>query len=522
MRGLSVAAGAAALFALAALPSPAHPAESHPVDLRPDDPAPLASLSKAELALVDALTWGVDSATLRAFGTQGRDTWLKAQLRPAAGDRLPEAARARLEALPSRTIPVADLVRDFDARARAAAALSDPDQRAAARKDVQQGMTDVFRDTTTAFVLRALYSPDQLRERLVWFWLNHFNVHQAKANLRLLVGDYVDTAIRPHALGRFRDLVMATLRHPAMLRYLDNADNAAGRLNENYAREIMELHTMGVGSGYTQKDVEELARILTGAGIALRPDTPRLKPELQPLLIQDGLFMFNPARHDFVDKVLLGHAVKGRGFAEIEEAVDILCRQPATARRVARQLATWFVADDPPPALVDRMARRFTETDGDIAAVVEAMLRAPEFSATIGTRAKDPVRFVVSALRLAYDGKVIVNAAPVQGWLNRLGEGLFNHQTPDGYPLVSTAWTGPGQMTTRFEIARQIGSGPAGLFKQAGTDAPDQPAFPQLQNAVYFAALQARLSDRTRAALDRAVSPQDWNTLFLSSPEFMQ
>ena len=166
-----------------------------------------------------------------------------------------------------------------------------------------------------------------------------------------------------------------------MLRYLDNAQNAAGHINENYAREIMELHTMGVGSGYTQHDVEELARILTGVGIDAAPEPPKLKPELESQLVRDGLFEFNPARHDYGDKTFLGHAIKGRGFAEVDEALDILARQPATAHHIAQRLALYFVADDPPKALVDRMAATFLQSDGDIAAVVRAMVVAPEFAA---------------------------------------------------------------------------------------------------------------------------------------------
>src|SRR3984893_5604528 len=154
--------------------------------------------------------------------------------------------------------------------------MTDVDQKAAAQQAVQQAMNDIAKQAATRSILRALYAPDQLRERMSWFWFNHFNVHQYKANLRVLVGDYEDKAIRAHALGRFRDLLEATLRHPAMLRYLDNADNAAGHINENYAREIMELHTMGVCSGYTQKDVEELARVLTGVGIDANPENPKL------------------------------------------------------------------------------------------------------------------------------------------------------------------------------------------------------------------------------------------------------
>ena len=171
--------------------------------------------------------------------------------------------------------------------------------------------------------------------------------------------------------------------------------------------------------------------------------------------------------------------------------------------------------------LVERMTQTFTRTSGDVASVLDTLFHAPESEAPLGARFKDPVRYVLSAVRLAYDAKVIVNTAPIQNWFNRLAEGLYNHQTPDGYAIKATAWNGPGQMMTRFEIARQIGSNSAGLFKLAGPDAAELPAFPLLQNALYFSALSHRLGNATQAALDKAISPQDWNTLFLSSPEFM-
>jgi uncharacterized protein (DUF1800 family) len=170
------------------------------------------------------------------------------------------------------------------------------------------------------------------------------------------------------------------------------------------------------------------------------------------------------------------------------------------------------------------MAQTFKSTDGDIAAVLAAMVHAPEFTASLkpGAKFKDPVQYVFSAVRLAYDDKVILNTQPIQGWLNRLGEGLFNHETPDGYSMASASWNGPGQMTLRFEIARQIGSGSSGLFKPDLPNAVDQPAFPLIQNSLYFNGLRQTLGPTTLTALDQAISPQDWNTLFLSSPEFMR
>jgi uncharacterized protein (DUF1800 family) len=474
-----------------------------------------------DLALVDTITWGVTPASMAAFQSAGREKWLQSQLHPPSGTRLPEAAQSQIDALPLIQKSAFELATKFDAQARTANQMTDPDQKRSAQQAVQQAMTEVAKQAATRSILRALYSPDQLRQRMTWFWFNHFNVHQYKANLRVLVGAYEENAIRAHALGRFRDLLEATLRDPAMLRYLDNADNTAGHINENYAREIMELHTMGVGSGYSQKDVEELARILTGVGIDLKPEDPKLKPELQSQLVRDGLFEFNPARHDYGDKVFLGQIINGRGFAEVEQALDILCRHPATARHISRQIAIYFVGDDPPAALVERMSHAFVHSDGAIASVLDTLFHSPEFTASLGTRFKDPVRYVLSAVRLAYDSKVIVNTGPIQNWFNRLAEGLYNHQTPDGYSMASTTWTGPGQMMTRFEIARQIGSNSAGLFRSPELDASELPAFPLLENSLYFSSLRYTLGNATKAALDKAVSPQEWNTLLLSSPEFM-
>ena len=483
-----------------------------------------ADIAPRDLALIDRLTFGANASTVAHLESLGAERWLQEQLHPPTNLTLPEAAQAQIEAMPDVHKLPFDLASALDQQGKAANQITDPDIKKAAQQVYQQGMNDRTRQAAARSILRAIYAPDQLRERMTWFWFNHFNVHQYKANLRVLVGDYEGNTIRPRALGKFRDLLAATLHHPAMLRYLDNADNAVGHINENYAREIMELHTMGVGSGYTQADVEALAHILTGVGIDINAQDPKLKPELMPQLVRDGAFEFNPARHDYSDKMFLGHTIKGRGLAEVDEAIDLLSRHPATALHLSRQIATYFVGDTPPESLVKQMAATFEKTDGDIAAVLATMVHAPEFVATLkpGARFKDPVQYVYSAVRLAYDNKVILNTLPIQGWLNRLAEGLFNRETPDGYSLTSAAWSGPGQMMIRFEIARQIGSGSAGLFKPDVPNAVDQPAFPQLQNALYFNGLRQTLSQTTLAALDQAVSPQDWNTLFLSSPEFMR
>jgi uncharacterized protein (DUF1800 family) len=476
----------------------------------------------ADLALLNRVSWGISVSSGAELERVGADRWLQGQLHPAPGDHLPPAAEAQIKALTIAREPMAQLVRDADAANRFGGGLPTLGQRNTAQSLYQQGMNELARQAAMRSLLRDLYSEDQLKEQMTWFWMNHFNVQQSKGAIRAMVGDYEETAIRPRALGHFRELLEATLRHPAMLRYLDNADNAAGHLNENYARELMELHTMGVGSGYTQQDVQELARILTGVGIDLSPADPKLAPQHAADLVHVGLFEFNPNRHDYGDKVFLGHVIKGRGFGEVEEALDILCREPATARHVSLELAQYFVSDNPPPELVDAMAASFQRSNGDIAQVLETMFQSRAFRASFGTKFKDPIHYAVSAVRLAYDDKLILNTGPIQAWLNQLAEGLYAHETPDGYAMMASGWNGPGQLSQRFEIAHQIGGGSAGLFKAQAPGAPDPPAFPQLQNALYFNQIAPTLSPSTASALDKAASPEDWNALFLASPEFMR
>jgi uncharacterized protein (DUF1800 family) len=474
-----------------------------------------------DAAWAERLGWG-PSAAPGTGPAPGSDAWLRHQLddRP---DSLPPAVQAQIDAMRISQERVAALVVETDAMQRDLKAITDPEQKKAAREAYQKAMNGLADEARRRFVLRALYSPDQLRERMTWFWFNHFNVQAGKRDIRAMVGDYEET-IRAHALGRYRDLLEATLRHPAMLRYLDNDQNAKGKINENYAREIMELHSMGVGSGYSQADVQELARILTGVGVDQKPDAPRLKPELQPLYIRAGLFEFNPARHDFGTKHFLGHTIQGSGFGEVEQALDLIADSPATAHHVSLKLATYFMGDRPPSALVDRMAAKFRQSHGDIAEVLKTMIRSREFSGSLGSGFKDPVGYTLSAVRLAYGDRLVTNAQPVVGWIRQIGEGLYDHETPDGYDLSSAAWSAPGQMATRFDIARQLGNGAARLFQPADTapGTPPPPAqVPVLKDAPIIAARMPMLGKPTLAALGQARSPAEWNALYFSSPEFM-
>ena len=473
-----------------------------------------APIDQEKIAAANRVSWGINTSALNANQQE--------EASATEADRmLPTAAAEQIASMRIAHEPMAQLVIEMNAQKKAANALTDPAQKQAALKAYQQAMADLAREAATRSILRNLYSPAQLREQMTWFWFNHFTVRAATRDIRAMVGDYEDR-IRGLALGRFRDLLEATLRHPAMLRYLDNDQNALGHINENYAREIMELHSMGVGSGYTQKDVQELARILTGVGVSLNPDPPKLKRELQPLLIRDGLFEFNPNRHDFGPKQFLDHTIKGSGFDEVEQALDLIAASPATAHHVSSQVAAYFIGDTPSPALVDRLVAAWRHSDGDIPAVLRALFQSQEYRASLGQTFKHPDHYVISAVRYAYGGQVILNADPIIKWLNLMGEDLYNHETPDGYPMSASAWTGPGQMETRFEIARAIGNGAAGLFRPRGAGAATPPAPPQLQNALYYNGLAKTLSPATRAVLDQANSPQQWNMLFLASPDFMR
>jgi uncharacterized protein (DUF1800 family) len=472
--------------------------------------------------VANRITWGATPGTVERMQTMGLRAYVEAQLHPGDAAGLPAEVQAQIDAMTIVQRPLVDLVQDMEQRRKDAEANTEDEAKKTAKQAYQAEMNRLAREAAARHLLRALYSPHQVQEEMTWFWLNHFSVHQAKSNLRAMLGDYEETAIRPQALGKFRDLLGAVVQHPAMLRYLDNEQNAAGRINENFARELMELHTLGLDAGYTQHDVQELARVLTGVGVRLGSNTPALRKELQAFYVRRGLFEFNPARHDFAAKELLGHPIRSRGLAELDEALDRLARNPATARFVCRKLLSYWLTDEPPQPLLQAMVQAFERSDGDIAKTLEVLFTSPDFSRTEQQKFKDPVRFVVSAVRLAYDEKPVRNVGPMLNWINRMGEPLYGRATPDGYSLQSAAWASPGQLSTRFEVAKAIASGSAGLFRTEGLPAQERAAFPQLANALYYQFIVKTLGPATLKALEQAASPQEWNTFLLSSPEMMR
>jgi uncharacterized protein (DUF1800 family) len=401
----------------------------------------------------------------------------------------------------------------------------------------QQAANAVVLELSEQKLLRAIYGERQLQEVLADFWFNHFNVDARKNRVRFLITEYERDAIRPHVLGRFRSLLGAVAKSPAMLVYLDNfmsvdpeaASTAGARpsgarrrpggfaaprpqnpagvqarmprgLNENYARELMELHTLGVDGGYSQKDVVEVARAFTGWTL----ENPR----------QGGGFRFNSRLHDDREKTVLGHRIKaGGGIEDGEQVLDILARHPATARFVATKLARRFVSDEPPQALVERATARFVATGGDLREVTRTLLLSPEFLAADAyrTKVKTPFEFLVSSIR-AVNAQVEVARGLVRT-MQELGMPLYQCQPPTGYKDTADAWTNTGALVSRMNVAQSLGANRlAGVRVETASDLGEDVA----------AALGHDISVTTRATIGKAGTVPERLALALGSPEFQR
>ena len=518
---------------------------------------PIAALAaQADLAtpqqaahVLNRLGYGARPGDIERVQQMGVQRYIEAQLDPASLP-LPPALQQRLDAIAINRQSTGSVLSDF--LAVRLQAKDEDDQR---RQQRRATVVRIAEETAHVRLVRAIDSPRQLEEVMVDFWFNHFNVFSGKGLDRALVGSYERDAIRPHAMGTFRELLGATAKHPAMLYYLDNYLSTAADfqqrgaaqkgatpkargsgLNENYARELMELHTLGVDGGYTQTDVTELARMLTGWTFDPRQ-----------LVKSEQTFRFSAERHDGGDKLWLGHHVGNQGQREGEFALDVLARHPATARHLSVLLAQYFVQDDPPPALVERMAQRYLSTGGDIRSVLRTLFFSPEFMApaAVGSKFKTPYQFVVSAARAA--DVPVNNVRPLLGALNQLGMPLYGCQTPDGYKNTRTAWLNPDALSRRIAFASSLAGGKLPLAQvpdmpaaggdgtpprerrvdatpaKAGTDLPaDLPAdLPVLDAAPLLTTLGPVISARTSDTVAR--NPQALRAaMLLGSPDFMQ
>jgi uncharacterized protein (DUF1800 family) len=450
---------------------------------------------------LNRLAFGPTLEELRHVKTVGVERFIAEQLDPGS---IPEPAelRWRLDQLDTLKLNAVQLRQLYGPLPALRGFKPNPELEKAQRERVRV----VLRDASETRIQRAVLSRRQLQEVMVDFWFNHFNVYSGKGLGDVWIGNYEEQAIRPFVLRRFRDLLFATTKHPAMLVYLDNAQNSApgspgarGKgLNENFAREVMELHTLGVDGGYTQEDVITLARILTGWTV--NPPDTRFYPE--------HAAVFDGARHDYSPKVFLGHTIKSSGKAEGEEALDILARSPATARHISFELAQYLVADEPPAALVDRLAARFLETDGDIRELLEILFTSPEFWDSYGEKYKTPYQFVMSAVRAA--GVPVGDVRPLLRVLDQLGMPLYGCLTPDGYKNTEEAWLSPDTTTRRIGLATAFARSSLGL------SAGEKPVDPGHLEAIFGMTITGVTRDAIKDA-PPALRP----ALILGSPDFM-
>ena len=458
-------------------------AASHSAALPPAPMVAMRELTADQQAAqaVNRLTFGPRPGEIERVNAMGTDRWIERQLEPegitdAALDGVMQglpvwamSPKALVDSFPPQDIYIRNL-RTARGMAPNAQLVMTPDDSIAFKSMNDRG-NQYFNQFQAAKVLRAQMSERELVEVLTDFWENHFSVYAGKMPTRYTLLEYDRDVIRPRVLGKFRDLLGAVAHSSAMLYYLDNFQSAAdsnhmtlpeirqaektGRrpvnhrrngLNENYGRELLELHTLGVDGGYTQKDVIAVARALTGWTL----NDPRA----------GGEFVFKEGMHDAEPKIVLGHTLApGRGEADGEEVLDIVARHPATAHYIAFKLVRRFVSDSPSTALVDRAAETFRRTDGDLRAVMRTILTSPEFFSRAAYRAKvkDPFELVLSARR-------IMNASPDTSastayQIQRMGEQLFGHLAPNGWPETGDQWINAGSLLDRINFGVQVGSG---------------------------------------------------------------
>ena len=438
-------------------------------DAKIDVPKDRAAIEHA----LNRLAYGPRPGDIDRVERMGLSSWIEQQLHPDGIDD--SALKARLPEQPARPSQVTD------------------------QKELRQWGRQSVQALGAEKVTRAVYSERQLEEQLVDFWFNHFNVYAGKGRTSEWLVDYERHSIRPHVFGKFRDLLEATAKSPAMLFYLDNwlsADPAAAErqqalqqqraarlgnaqnqqqaqnrkrgLNENYGRELLELHTLGVDGGYTQKDIIEVARAFTGWTIApanqqaanlaaRRPNARGLQAQLAQGAVQEGEFRFTPALHDTGEKIVLGHKLKGgRGIEDGEEVLNIVARHPSTAHHIAYELAQRFVSDEPPKELVERAAKTFRDTDGDLREVVRTIITSDEFFAkeARGAKVKTPLEFVASAARATE--RDLPDARPLLQALMQMGMPLYMCQPPTGYDDTADTWVSAGALVSRMNMAQRL------------------------------------------------------------------
>jgi uncharacterized protein (DUF1800 family) len=425
--------------------------------------------------LVGRATFGTRPQDVAEVLRMGSRAWLERQLHPEKIDD--SALTARLAGFPVTGMGPAELMQHFPPpgalRKQTAAQRASGGSAVAAMDSVRRrpggGPQRMVSELVAVKLNRAAFSERQLEEVMTDFWFNHFNVFAGKRPVAWLVQDYEEKAIRPHVFGKFEDLLVATATHPAMLLFLDNAQSVAPGvmpvraassarparergINENYARELMELHTLGVDGGYTQQDVHEVARVFTGWTLDRRPGAGmQQRGEVH--------FLFRPRLHDGGVKMVRGERIAPAGQEEGLRLLHRLAHDPATAHHIARELAVAFVSDQPDPAFVEQLAQTFLRTDGDLREVTRQLFLSEAFYApkNRASKLKTPLELVASALR-ATSNRVALSP-PLLQTLKELGEVPYMEPAPTGYPASSTAWTSSGALLSRMNFGLALGAG---------------------------------------------------------------
>jgi uncharacterized protein (DUF1800 family) len=456
--------------------------------------------------LLNRITYGVTPEELTRLNEIGAAAFLEEQLRP---EQIPDSlGDQKISRLKTIRLSSRELFELYPPPKQAGGA-------APSRMSGVEGPRAVILELQRARLLRAVYSKKQLYEIMVDLWTNHFNVFAGKGADRWLVTSYDRDTIRPHSLGHFHDLLLATAKSPAMLFYLDNwlsvSPNAPGRrpragvkqgLNENYARELLELHTLGVDGGYTQRDVEEVARCFTGWTIR------RPKGEAE--------FYFEQRMHDPGEKIVLGTRIpRGGGIEDGLRVIRLVSRHPSTARFISTKLARRLVSDNPPASLIERTSRTFINSDGNIREVIRSIVTSPEFFEPDALRAKikKPSEFVASALRIL-NAETQIPAALLRA-INRMGEPLFLSQPPTGFPDAAESWVSSHTLLARMNFVIDL----------TANRLPDTRANPAVIQAGVQKLLPlvapAGVPDSTRAALEQTHGSQSF-ALALAMPEFQR
>jgi uncharacterized protein (DUF1800 family) len=508
------------LACLACAGAPTASVAAAPTSASPNVPASGWPADKQAVHVLNRLAYGPSPASLAELQKMGIEAWVQGQLHPNSIDD--SAVEAKLANFRSLKMTTADRLAAYQPEQKLAKAQgldpADPETRAKLLEALPLGSLprQMGLELVAAKLIRATESRRQLQEVLLDFWFNHFNVAAQKGAVRWMLASYEQEALRPHLFGSFRELLGAVAHHPAMLFYLDNwtstregFDMAALRragapipkklaevgklgLNENYARELLELHTLGVDGGYTQADVREVARCFTGWGI----EKPR----------QVGTFAFHPLAHDSGEKRVLRQTFPaGGGMDDGERVLDLLASHPATAHFLARKLAQKFVADDPPKALVERLAQTYLDTHGDLTALYTALFSSPEFwsEQAFNGKTKTPLEFAVSAVR-SLGGSTYGDAGLIKA-VDGMGEPLYRAQPPTGWPEVATPWVNAGALVTRINFALALTAGRVPGTEVVLPPEPKGQSANALLDELARAILHQSLSETTRATLLRAL-----------------